>query len=387
MTPAAIVRRQLDEVAAIVMAADRAIYTARPIAASGSIGEHVRHCLDHIAALVAATPSRAMSYDRRERGTAVERDPAEALRADYAPSGVGRSVGRNRSMDDPVCVTSLVTPAGESVTGWSTLGRELAYVNSHTDSSPGAHRRPARARGRAGARLPRARAINTTESGLMCTVSIVAHAGGLRMISNRDERLDRAIARQPTRRLARAACGGDATRPDRRRDSWIGVNDAWPVAAVLNRYPVAPRDADGCRTTRGALVRWRSRQNRSRRRSRRCAAWTRRTLQPFRLVLAHRNDVGVSPGTAASWPAPRRRLANPHVHRVAPRRLPRGRPAPAAVRLADGRCGAPLRGQAMFHRHHGRTSATSAFVMERADAATVSRTTVDVSRRGMSARV
>ena len=37
-----------------------------------------------------------------------------------------------RSMDDPVLVTSLVTPAGESVTGWSTLGRELAYVNSHT---------------------------------------------------------------------------------------------------------------------------------------------------------------------------------------------------------------------------------------------------------------
>jgi len=25
-----------------------------------------------------------------------------------------------------------VTPAGEVVTGWSTLGRELAFVNSHT---------------------------------------------------------------------------------------------------------------------------------------------------------------------------------------------------------------------------------------------------------------
>jgi len=35
-------------------------------------------------------------------------------------------------MDDPICVTSLVTPAGESVTGWSTFGRELAFVNSHT---------------------------------------------------------------------------------------------------------------------------------------------------------------------------------------------------------------------------------------------------------------
>ena len=35
-------------------------------------------------------------------------------------------------MDDPICVTSLVTPVGESLTGWSTLGRELAFVDSHT---------------------------------------------------------------------------------------------------------------------------------------------------------------------------------------------------------------------------------------------------------------
>jgi uncharacterized damage-inducible protein DinB len=131
MTPAAIIWRQLDEIAAIVMAADEATYTARPIAASGSIGEHVRHCLEHISALAGATASQPLSYDRRERGTAVERDPAEALRLIMR---LQASVDRwgARSMDDPVCVTSLVTPAGESVTGWSTFGRELAYVNSHT---------------------------------------------------------------------------------------------------------------------------------------------------------------------------------------------------------------------------------------------------------------
>jgi uncharacterized damage-inducible protein DinB len=131
MTPAAIIRRQLDEMAAIVMAIDEAIYTSRPIAVSGTIGEHVRHCLDHIAALVAASPSQAISYDRRERGTPVERDPAEALRQIMR---LQASIDRwgVRSMDDRICVTSLVTPAGESVTGWSTLGRELAFVNSHT---------------------------------------------------------------------------------------------------------------------------------------------------------------------------------------------------------------------------------------------------------------
>ena len=131
MTPATIIRRQLDEMAALVMATDGAIYTARPITVSGTIGEHVRHCLDHIAALVAAGPSQPMSYDSRQRGTAVERDPAEALRQIMR---LQSSVDRwgARSMDDPICVTSLVTPAGEVVTGWSTLGRELAYVHSHT---------------------------------------------------------------------------------------------------------------------------------------------------------------------------------------------------------------------------------------------------------------
>jgi hypothetical protein len=37
-----------------------------------------------------------------------------------------------RALDEPVCVASMVTTAGEPVTGWSTLGRELAFVNSHT---------------------------------------------------------------------------------------------------------------------------------------------------------------------------------------------------------------------------------------------------------------
>lgn len=132
MTPANVISRQLDDIAAAVMSIDDATYVARPIAGvSGSIGEHVRHCLDHIGALVAATGSKPLSYDRRERGTVVERDPAEALRLIMRlKSAVDRWA--SRAMDEPVCVVSMLTAAGESVTGWSTLGRELAFVNSHT---------------------------------------------------------------------------------------------------------------------------------------------------------------------------------------------------------------------------------------------------------------
>ena len=131
MTAAAILTRQLDNVAAIVMSIDDATYVARPVDVSGSIGEHVRHCIDHIAALVAATAARPLSYDRRERGTSIERDPAEALRLIMRLKAAVERWGE-RAMDEPICVTSMLTAAGESVTGWSTLGRELAFVNSHT---------------------------------------------------------------------------------------------------------------------------------------------------------------------------------------------------------------------------------------------------------------
>jgi DinB family protein len=132
MTPASIIRRQLDDVAALVMTTDTSTYTARPLPEmSGSIGEHVRHCLDHIGALVAASRSQVLSYDRRLRGTAVEADPAEALRQIIR---LKAAVDRwsDVRMDDPICVTSLMNTAGEAVTGWSTVGRELAFVNSHT---------------------------------------------------------------------------------------------------------------------------------------------------------------------------------------------------------------------------------------------------------------
>jgi uncharacterized damage-inducible protein DinB len=132
MTAANVISRQLDDLATIVMSIDETTYVARPIAeVSGSIGEHVRHCLDHIGALVAAQAARPLSYDLRERGTAVEHDRAEALQLIMRLKSAVNRWGE-RALDEPVCVASMLTTAGESVTGWSTLGRELAFVNSHT---------------------------------------------------------------------------------------------------------------------------------------------------------------------------------------------------------------------------------------------------------------
>jgi len=132
MTPAIVINRQLDEIAAIVVSINETAYVARPVAdVSGSIGEHVRHCLDHIGALVGATSSTTLSYDRRVRGTAVEREPSEALRMIMRLKTAVNRWGE-RDIDEPLRVVSMITASGESVTGWSTLGRELAFVTSHT---------------------------------------------------------------------------------------------------------------------------------------------------------------------------------------------------------------------------------------------------------------
>ena len=132
MTPATVINRQLDEIAAIVISINETAYIARPLVdVSGSIGEHVRHCLDHIGALVGATSSMPLSYDRRERGTAVEREPAEALRMVMRLKTAVNRWGE-RDVDEPLRVVSMLTASGDAVTGWSTLGRELAFVTSHT---------------------------------------------------------------------------------------------------------------------------------------------------------------------------------------------------------------------------------------------------------------
>jgi uncharacterized damage-inducible protein DinB len=108
------------------------IYTARPIAeVSGSVGEHVRHALDHIAALLARPPAAMLTYDRRQRGTDVETDPSAALRQ-ILRLKAALVLCAARSHDEPLQVVSMVSGSGESLTSWSTLGRELAFVVSHT---------------------------------------------------------------------------------------------------------------------------------------------------------------------------------------------------------------------------------------------------------------
>jgi uncharacterized damage-inducible protein DinB len=132
VSPSFALSHLLDELSSAVIELPMDVYRATfEGGASGSIGEHVRHCLDHVSALLSADPSGTLSYDHRQRGTRVETDPGAALQQILR---LKAALDRwpTRSLDEPIRVSSMIAPGAPSVVGWSTLGRELAFVVSHT---------------------------------------------------------------------------------------------------------------------------------------------------------------------------------------------------------------------------------------------------------------
>jgi hypothetical protein len=124
--------RQLDELVTLLIGMAPHIYVARPApGVSGSIGEHVRHALDHLAALLSADGVAALSYDSRKRGTDVETDVSAALRLILRLKATLEHWS-TRSLDEPMLIESTLSVGGAPVVGWSTLLRELAFVFSHT---------------------------------------------------------------------------------------------------------------------------------------------------------------------------------------------------------------------------------------------------------------
>lgn len=121
-------RDLLDGLMHLLMTMPRAAYTAKIASCSGTIGAHVRHTLDHVAALV-ATNSR-FDYDRRSRGTPVETDQSVAVREILRLQAALERWSRT-GLTEMMPVTAMVAP-GQSVTGWSSRARELAFVVSHT---------------------------------------------------------------------------------------------------------------------------------------------------------------------------------------------------------------------------------------------------------------
>src|SRR5262245_14685293 len=73
-------RAILDQLLDVLRILSRDQYAARmgPLFSDGTVGGHVRHCLDHVRALVDGRGAGIVDYDHRVRGTNVETDPSAA---------------------------------------------------------------------------------------------------------------------------------------------------------------------------------------------------------------------------------------------------------------------------------------------------------------------
>jgi hypothetical protein len=111
---------------------DDATYAApAPGRTSGGVGGHVRHCLDHVSALLSAMRSGVCEYDRRRRGTDVETSRTAACTRIVDLSSALVCVDL-LALDDPVLVESQIEPGGAMILTRSSVCRELAFVISHT---------------------------------------------------------------------------------------------------------------------------------------------------------------------------------------------------------------------------------------------------------------
>jgi hypothetical protein len=123
----------LDRFVDVLMGLDADTYGAVVApGVSGSIGGHTRHALDHVSALLGSSPAMSLSYDHRERGTAVELDPSAALRQILRLKAALRSSAATRSPDEPLWVVTQVSVSGAELGTWSSFARELAFVMNHT---------------------------------------------------------------------------------------------------------------------------------------------------------------------------------------------------------------------------------------------------------------
>jgi len=107
------------------------IYCAARGPSSGSIGEHVRHVLDHVRALLDGMRKASFTYDARLRGTRVELEPQ------CAADEIVRICVAVEQLDDVPMDRAITLIALTDRDRWqaevqTSIGRELTFVMQHT---------------------------------------------------------------------------------------------------------------------------------------------------------------------------------------------------------------------------------------------------------------
>lgn len=215
----------------------------------------------------------------------------------------------------------------------------------------------------------------------MCTVTLVPRWRGVRMLCNRDEQRTRPPALPPRvhdlgERFALFPVdpqGGG---------TWVGVNDANVVAALLNAQRTTHRTLRGTPLSRGRVVTEVLQCETLAHAMAVARALDAGAFEPFRLVVVHDGRVAVATNDGASIGCTEQALDRPLlltssslgdavVGSARQRLFDR-----TVVRSRDGWAA----GQTAFHHHQWPHRPEISVRMERRDALTVSRTTVDVTQ-------
>ncbi|MDB4537223.1 DinB family protein [Akkermansiaceae bacterium] len=95
-----------------------------------TVGQHLRHCLDHYSSLLSGLAAAKINYDRRERVAALESCTEDAI---AELSRIREGLRNLLDQETPVGVLVKMDCGGDD-DGWqpSTFGRELQFLVSHT---------------------------------------------------------------------------------------------------------------------------------------------------------------------------------------------------------------------------------------------------------------
>ncbi len=95
-----------------------------------SIGQHLRHCLDHYSSFLRGLALMKVDYDHRERDTSVESSIKHALaELDRLKVELLKTASQNSA---DVILVKMDCGGGDQECYQSTLGRELQFLASHT---------------------------------------------------------------------------------------------------------------------------------------------------------------------------------------------------------------------------------------------------------------
>jgi uncharacterized damage-inducible protein DinB len=129
-TASAALGRSLCQLADLLEGTSDDTYVRRPGEVSGAIGAHVRHVLDHVKVLADRPAHRCLTYDHRERDTAIEHDRRRGIDALRDAAEAARVM--ERQDDGPILLEAVVEHGQPPVAVETSLAREVVFALQHT---------------------------------------------------------------------------------------------------------------------------------------------------------------------------------------------------------------------------------------------------------------